>query len=158
MSTVAQLADLANVWPQANWGAKINNTVAQAQLDAEEDDALSRLRARYSIPNPPPGPYSPKLIQSICEKARFKLIIIRGYNSANASDKMYEKAAEQADAWLDRVERQVIHPMIVESGVSPVNPAPMVVSRPGQGWAPPPVVVGTDLNGNPTSNSGTYNG
>lgn len=138
MSTIAQISDLQNVFPSSQWGPRITNAMAQFALDAEEDDALSRLRARYSIPNPPVGPFPPKLVQAIVYKARFSLLVTRGYNPANAADVLYERASKSADAWLDTVERQAIHPLIVETGPSPAIAAPMVIGRPSQGWVPPP--------------------
>jgi len=107
----------------------------QRVLDARNDYADDKFRARYKLPLLAPYPDSLKL--NVCMLAAWDLLMIRGYNPSAAADVNIATRGEMALKWFDDVERQRAHPAVVElSSPTPGYAAPYVYSRPLQGWYP----------------------
>lgn len=108
----------------------------QRCLDARNDYADDKFRARYKLPLLTPYPDSLKL--NICMLAAWDLLMIRGYNPGAAADVNIATRGELAMKWFDDVERQRAHPDVRESTgpETPAYAAPLVISKALQGWYP----------------------
>jgi phage gp36-like protein len=134
MSAYAVLADLyAYGMPLVAMGA-VSTATQQAILDARNDFADDKLRARYRLPLVAPFPVSLK--QNVCMLAAWDVMIARGYNPASGADTNIATRGEMAMKWFDDVERQRAHPNVIEAsgGDEPGYAAPQVISKPLQGW------------------------
>jgi phage gp36-like protein len=132
----ATLADLYVLGAPLVSMGQVSVATQQACLDARNDYADDKLRARYKLPL---GlPYPPSLRQNICILAAYDVMNIRGYNPAAGADVNLVTRAEQAMKWFDDVERQRAHPNVIEAsgGTEPGYAAPEVISKPLQGWYP----------------------
>ena len=111
----------------------VSTATQQAVLDARNDFADDKLRARYKLPLVDPIP--PSLKQNVCQLAAWDILVIRGYNPASGADVSIRERADLALKWFDDVERQRCHPAVTESGTSdPGYAAPQIVSKAQQGW------------------------
>ncbi len=136
MAAYATLADLyAFGLPLVAMGSVLVTT-QQRVLDARNDYADDKFRARYRLPLLEPYPESLKL--NVCMLAAWDLLMIRGYNPSAAADVNIAARGEMALKWFDDVERQRAHPDVRESsGVdTPSYAAPLVISKALQGWYP----------------------
>ena len=133
MTAYAALSDLYVVMSLATMGS-LSVARQQSILDARNDFADDFLRARYKLPAQ--APFLASLVQNICKLAAYDCARVRGYNPAAGADVILEKDKLDALAWFDGVARQRIHPNIIEAtgGTDPGYAAPLVVSRPLQGW------------------------
>lgn len=108
----------------------------QRCLDARNDYADDKFRARYKLPLL--APYPDSLKQNVCMLAAWDILMIRGYNPSAAADVNIATRGEMALKWFDDVERQRAHPNVIEAA-SPATPgyaAPLVISKALQGWYP----------------------
>lgn len=137
----ATLTDLYRVMPLVIMGT-VSVGTQQAILDARNDYADDKMRARYKLPLQTPYPVS--LVQHICQLAAWDIMRTRGFNPAAGADPIIQSQAEYAMKWFDDVERQRAHPNVIEAGggTEPAYAAPQVISKPLQGWYP-----GTGSNG-----------
>ncbi len=134
MAAYAVLADLyAYGLPLVAMGA-VSTATQQLILDARNDFADDKLRARYKLPLGTPYPVSLK--QNICMLAAWDVLMARGYNPNSGADVNIATRGEMALKWFDDVERQRCHPNLVEAGSSPGYEAPLVISKTLQGWYP----------------------
>ena len=94
------------------------------------------MRARYKLPLLTPYPDDLKL--AICQLAAWDGWLIRGANPGAGTDAQYAVRGQMAIDWFDGVERQRVHPAVLEStGVDvPSYAAPELISKPIQGWYP----------------------
>ncbi len=131
----ATLANLYTVMPLTMMG-NVAVATQQALLTARNAGADSYLRARYRLPAQ--TPYPPDLVLSICQLAAADIMRVRGFNPAAGADVIIMNSAENATKWLEGVERQRIHPALVEAVGSedPGYAAPLVISKPIRGWYP----------------------
>lgn len=108
----------------------------QKILDARNDYADTKMRARYKLPLL--APYPPDLVQNICLLAAWDIWLVRGGNPAAGTDGQYETRGQMALKWFDDVERQRAHPAVIETtgADTPAYAAPLVISKPMQGWFP----------------------
>ena len=106
----------------------------QRCLDARNDYADDKFRARYKLPLLTPYPDSLKL--NICMLAAWDILMIRGYNPGASADVNISARGEMALKWFDDVERQRAHPNVIESSGAdtPSYAAPLVISKGLQGW------------------------
>lgn len=114
----------------------VSTATQQRVLDARNDFADDKMRARYKLPLQAPYPDSLKM--HICMLAAWDILMIRGYNPSAAADVNIATRGELATKWFDDVERQRAHPNVIESS-SPDAPgyaAPLVISKALQGWYP----------------------
>ena len=119
--------------PLANMGA-VTVPQQQAVLDARNEYADDKMRARYKLPLSAPYPMS--LILNICMLAAWDILMIRGYNPGAGADVNIAERGKLAMQWFDDVERQRAHPNVIEAAASPGYAAPAVISKPLQGWFP----------------------
>lgn len=133
MGAYATLADLYVVMPVAIMGT-VSTARQQAMLDARNDFADDKLRARYLLPLQ--TPYPPSLVQHICQLAAWDIARARGFNPAAGADVVIREQADLAFKWFDDVERQRAHPNVIEANGPDVigYDAPKVTSKPRQGW------------------------
>lgn len=111
----------------------VSTATQQKLLDARNDYADDKMRARYKLPLLAPIPESLK--QNICQLAAWDVLVIRGYNPQSGADVNIRDRADMSLKWFDDVERQRCHPNVVESGTeSPGYAAPLIISKPQQGW------------------------
>jgi phage gp36-like protein len=136
MTAYAVLTDLyVYGMPLVAMGA-VSTGAQQAILDGRNDFADDKLRARYKLPLQAPIPVSLK--QNVCMLAAWDVLMVRGYNPAAGADVNIATRGQMALAWFNDVERQRAHPNVVEAG-GPGDPqyaAPLVLSKPPQGWFP----------------------
>lgn len=144
MSSYAQLTDLYNVAPAAMFGA-VPVPQQQACLDAWSDQSDRILGSRARVPwiTPPPA-----LVRLVAILGGWDIINFRGFDPTAGSDVNFRIRAiggpgfEKTNALyelhaLGRGEGQLVGG--VEGAIAqpqPVYPAPIVASRPRQGWLP----------------------
>lgn len=136
MAAYATLADVYKLGAPLVSMGQIPSATQQSCLDARNDFADDKFRARYRLPLQ--APYPPSLILNICILTAWDIMNIRGYNPAAGADVNLANRAEAALKWFDDVERQRAHPNVIEAagGTEPGYPAPEVISQPRQGWYP----------------------
>jgi len=128
----AVLSDLEMVVPAAAISG-ISTTIRQRLLDARNQFADDKMRARYRLPLGTPYPES--LTLNVAILTVFDCMNVRGYNPVAGQDANFALRAEMALKWFDDVERQRAHPNVIEAGGGDAQyPAPKVISRPRQGW------------------------
>lgn len=133
MTAYAVLTDLYAYGLAAVAMGSVSTASQQKILDARNDYADDKLRARYVLPLLAPIPESLK--QNICQLAAWDCLVLRGYNPQSGADVSIRERADLALKWFDDVERQRAHPNVVESSTaSPGLAAPMIISKPVQGW------------------------
>jgi phage gp36-like protein len=134
VTAYATLADLyAYGMPLVAMGS-VSVPTQQKILDGRNDYADDKMRARYRLPLGTPYPESLK--QNVCMLAAWDVLMVRGYNPGTGADTNIAARGELAMKWFDDVERQRAHPNVVEAVASPGYPAPLVISKPQQGWYP----------------------
>ncbi len=133
MSAYAVLSDLyALGLPLVAMGS-VSSAVQQKCLDARNEFADDKLRARYTLPIFTPYPQS--LVQAVCHLAAWDILVIRGYNPQSGADVVIVDRANAALKWFDDVERQRAHPNVKDSaGGDPSYAAPLIISKSKQGW------------------------
>ncbi len=136
MAAYATLPNLYSLGMLAVAMGRISEAAQQACLDARNEYADDKMRARYRLPLQAPYPMS--LVMNICHLAAWDILQLRGYNPNVEGDKAVAIRGELALKWFDDVERQRAHPAVVEAIGSgdPGYPAPQVLSKPLQGWGP----------------------
>jgi phage gp36-like protein len=135
---MAAYATIANLYvyglPLVAMGS-VTVATQQSILDGRNDYADDKLRARYKLPLLTPYPVS--LIQNICMLAAWDILMARGYNPGAGADVNIAARGEMALKWFDDVERQRAHPNVIEaSSPVPGYAAPLLISKPVQGWYP----------------------
>ena len=130
----ATLADLyAMGLPLVSMGS-VSVAAQQRCLDARNDYADDKFRARYKLPLV--APYPDSLKRNICTLAAWDILVIRGYNPAAGADANIATRAQMSEKWFDDVERQRCHPNVIEA-VNPDSPsylAPWVLSKELKGY------------------------
>ncbi len=132
----ATLADLYAFGLPLNAMGSVLVATQQRVLNARNDYADDKFRARYKLPLQAPYPDSLKM--HVCMLAAWDILMIRGYNPSAAADVNIATRGEMALKWFDDVERQRAHPNVIEASGSdePGYAAPLVISKPLQGWYP----------------------
>lgn len=106
----ASLSDLTTYGlPATSLG---NLTVLQQQnaLDNASETVDSYLRGRYALPL---VSYGVEITEATCRIAAYNLMNIRGYNPAAGSDVNLVNRYNDTIAWLNKVQRQAVHPNLV---------------------------------------------
>lgn len=133
MTPYATLLDLYALGMPLTAMGSVSIATQQRCLDARNDYADDKLRARYKLPLQ--APYPDSLKQNICMLAAWDIVMIRGYNPGAGADVNIAARGEMAQKWFDDVERQRAHPNVIEAGgADPGYPAPQIISKPQQGW------------------------
>jgi hypothetical protein len=141
VSSYASLTDAENfgLIPGA-FGLNITAGQIQANLDARSDWADTRMAARYSMPIL--APYPASLVMAVVHMARYDILALRGFDEANAADKIVIQSFERAEKLLNDVQRQQAHFVGIKESPPPTSTpqpsyaAPLVMSQPLQGWIP----------------------
>lgn len=132
-ASYATLTDLYTYGLSLAACGNVTTTQQQQLLDSASETAESYMSARYAMPILTPYPHD--LIEKVCHLAAWNILNLRGFNPAAAADINIRDRMVMATAWLEGVERQRIHPKVVESiAPSPGFPSPLIVSQPLQGW------------------------
>ena len=112
--------------------ASLSAPLLQAQLDAASAVADGYLRARYSLPLL--VPYPADLVIQVCNYAAFSIMALRGYNQDSGADIQIQQRYLCAITWFESVERQRIHPLVVETAIaSPKYQFPQVATGSNRG-------------------------
>lgn len=129
----ATVSDLTTYSLPAAAVASLPNSLLQAQLDAASAVADGYLRARYSLPLL--VPYPQDLVIQVCNYAAFTIMALRGYNQDAGADIQIRDRYLTAIEWFQSVERQRIHPAVIETPIaSPKYQFPQVATGPLRGW------------------------
>ncbi len=134
MTPYATLTDLYAYGMPAVAMGSVLVTTQQTILDARNDFADDKMRARYLLPLQQPYPVSLKM--HICVLAAWDILNVRGTRPTNGAPEPLEERAKESAKWFDDVERQRAHPAVIEAagGAGPGIPAPHLISKPLQGW------------------------
>lgn len=135
MAAYALLADLQMVMPTTAFSG-IPTATTTAILNARNAFADDKMRARYRLPLA--APYPASLTQNICFLAAYDVMCFRGYNPQSGADQNIRARYLDAMKWFDDVERQRCHPAVTEAAAPGTTEydAPLVLSKPRQGWEP----------------------
>jgi phage gp36-like protein len=134
----ASLSDMANFgFPPSAFG-QLSTVQIQAQLDSASAYANSKMAARYGMPLLPP--FDVSIVQAVVQIAAYQCLVLRGFDPQNPGDSAARDLWIAAREFFDAVERQHAHPLVNESAqtnqAQPSYAAPMVSSRPLEGWLP----------------------
>ena len=111
MSQYAQVQDLttyglpATALQSPNLPVQVQN----AALSDASDIADSYLRGRYSLPL---IAWGSELTQAVCRIAAYNLLSVRGYNPGASADVNIRDRYVDAIDWLNKVQRQAVHPNV----------------------------------------------
>ena len=123
MAYAAQ-ADLVAVGlPQTALGA-LTSTQINAALQSASDRADASMRARYGMTSVPLVAWDTTITEAVAQIAAFNLMCIRGMNSAGPDWMMFYTRKKDAEAYLDRIQRQQAHPLVTlaSGAVAPIQP------------------------------------
>jgi len=129
----ATVADLTTYALPSAAVASLSAPLLQAQLDASSAVADGYLRARYSLPLLVPYPLD--LVINVCWFAAYSIMALRGYNQDSGVDIQIRQRYDDAREWFACVERQRLHPAVVETPkAGPAYQFPQVATGPERGW------------------------
>jgi phage gp36-like protein len=129
MSSYATVTDLTNFGINPVAVANIAPATLQLQCDTASGVADGYLAGRYNMPIL--TPYPQDLVMYVTWIAAFLTMSVRGYNPDAGADQTIKDKYILAVEWFMGVQRQRIHPAIIQSPVAP--PAfqlPQVLTRP----------------------------
>ena len=134
MTAYAALGDLVTAMPATAFNTVLVTT-QQACLDQANAYIDDKLRARYRLPL---ASWSPSLTRAAVDIAMFNIMCVRGFNPAAGADINIRGRYDYAMRYLDDVERQRAHPIVVEASAPGTleYDAPLVISKPRDGWIP----------------------
>ena len=128
MATYAQISDLTTYGlpPTALQSPNLPVQVVQGALNDASDIADSYLRGRYALPL---LAWGTELTQAVCRIAAYNLLSVRGYNPAAAADVNIRDRYTDALDWLNKVQRQAVHPNVTpQPSQTPQYNQPFVTS------------------------------
>ena len=80
-------------------------------------------------------PYPVDLVIAVCNYAAFTIMALRGYNQDAGADMQIRERYLTAIQWFESVERQRIHPAVVQTPIAaPKYQFPQVATGPLRGW------------------------
>ena len=115
-----------------------NGNVLNALITAS-GEADAHMRGRFNLPITGsvaggPGVFDPAIVMRVCWIAAFNLMRGRGFNPV-AIDTEIKTGYAEAIKWFEGVQRQSIHPDVVESTPdAPAHPFPSFTSAQPRGW------------------------
>lgn len=108
----ATQADLLNVgFPSSALGTLTTPQVTAALENASEY-ADGYFRARWGSDSVPLVEWDSAVTDAVCKIAALRLLRVRGYNPQSSADQRFLEGAREAEAWLDKVQRQQAHPLV----------------------------------------------
>lgn len=140
----ATIADGSFITGSSDTNGNVANALATASGKID-----SYFRGRFNLPitgsvGGGPGVYDPAIVMACCWVAAYDLMSGRGFNPTAGSDALIERRYYEmvgfpdrpGSGWLPAVQRQAIHPDVIEtsSGV-PAHPFPQVTSDQPRGWS-----------------------
>ncbi len=133
MSQYATTTDLTNFGLNAISVANISPSVLTAQLIAASAMMDSHFAGRYNLPL---VSFDQSVTINCCYIAAWLVLSkSRGFNPDNPGDVTVRQSYEDAIAWCNGVQRQAIHPTVVQTAVaSPRFQLPQVSTLPPRGW------------------------
>lgn len=147
---LGQPGDLTNLGLQ---GAALGN-LTQAQINAElqaaSDLADSYFRARWGTAAVPLAKWDSTVTLAVAKIGALYVLRVRGFDPRSTADQRFQKAHDEAIAWLGQVQRQQAHPGVTLANEGTANPPgrlqqPFLVSssvtdlasgarKPNRGW------------------------
>lgn len=129
MSSYATVTDLTSYGISAVAVANLDPVTLQKQCDAASGIADGYLAGRYNMPLLTPFPQD--LVLYVSWIAAFLTMSVRGYNPDAAADTLILDKYEKAINWFEGVQRQRIHPNVIQSPVAaPAYQLPQVLTTP----------------------------
>jgi len=139
-------SELAQLSIPSNATRNVDQAAIDMNILRGSDEAKSRLSSRYVFPLLSWGYDLKGHVASI---VTWHLLVRRGFNPDNASDKAAKDSYEAAIEWCDQVARLTIHPEIVDSSTGtpgfPQDPAPQA-SRGWKEWGQPQLGIPPDTS------------
>lgn len=107
--------------------------LVQAQVaavcQAESDVADGYFRGRWGYSAVPLLAWDTSVTFAVARRAAFSLMRVRGLKPDGADWKLFESVHTEATAWLDKVQRQQAHPLVIlANGSAPGGAQPIVIS------------------------------
>lgn len=133
MSQYATTTDLTSFGLNAISVANIDPVVLNAQLIAASGLMDSYFAGRYNLPL---VSYDQSVTINCCYIAAWLVLSkSRGFNPDNPGDVTVRQSYEDAIAWCNGVQRQAIHPTVVQTPIAgPAYQLPQVSTLPTRGW------------------------
>jgi len=141
----AVLADLTSYGLQSTAPlGSVTPTQQQKAIDAANSLADGYLGARFKLPL---TAWGIDLTEAVIAVARFKLLVVRGFNPEGKNAEAIVEAKNDALRWFENVSRGAVTPVVtdsrsgmidyVEQGIADTsNPGAFVINKPatGRGW------------------------
>lgn len=108
----ATTTDLTNAGLPAQSIQPLTAAQISAALQGASDFADTFLRARYTLPL---LSWDSSLTEAVAKIAALRLLRIRGYSPTSTADQRFQQGHDEAVAWLNMVQRQQAHPLVVQS-------------------------------------------
>lgn len=120
----ASQTDLTNVGLPANALGQLTAAQISAALDAASTKADAFLRARYGTASVPLVAWDSTITEAVACIAAFNLMCVRGMNSNGPDWELFSMRKKDAEAYLDRIQRQQAHPLVTLAGgnIAPQQP------------------------------------
>ena len=99
------------------------------------------MRGRFNLPilgsvSGGTGVFDPAIVIRVCHIAAYNLMTGRGWNPDPGGDQVIRSAYTDAVKWFECVQRQSIHPDVIESTPDgPAHPFPSFTSDCPRGWS-----------------------
>lgn len=141
----ATQADLQNILPQTAFGT-LTPTQINAALQQASDEADGYFRNRWGKASVPFVAWDTSVTRHVADIAAYYAMQTRGYRSQSGADSEFEKKYLAAVAWLDKVQKQQITPLVTLAATGlPGSVQPNLVSTsvvdvssgrvaPNRGW------------------------
>ena len=114
MPAYATLADVYNLGVPAGAVSAVAVATQQAALDAANAEADSYLSGRFKLPI---TVWGMDIRLHVCARAAYTMLVVRGYNPDDGSDKNVLDRATQALTWLKAISAGDITPNVTDSSV-----------------------------------------
>lgn len=141
----ATQADLTNVGLPAAALATLSAGQISAVLQAMSDHADAAFRARYGTSAVPLAAWDTTITEAVAKLAAFRLMVIRGMKPGGPDWELFRTGWVDAEAYLDRIQRQQAHPQVTLAGNATAPQQPNLTSTsvidlsngatgPNRGW------------------------
>lgn len=124
----ATQTDLVNLGlPAAALGTLTAQQITQG-LQSASDFADTFFRARWGQTAVPLASWDSTVTEAVARIAAVRLLRIRGYSPKSSADQQFQQGYEDAVDWLNKVQRQQAHPLVVLAGGATAPIAPLLIS------------------------------
>lgn len=121
-------ADLVNVGLPGTALVNVSPTQIAAQCQAASDFADTFFAGRYGRAAVPFQSWDSSVTLAVARIAVWYLMTTQGLQAGNPDYDIFRRGYEDAEAWLNKVQRQQAHPLITLNGNSPPPQQPNLVS------------------------------